>query len=155
MGIRESVKKRKNEIIHVSILLNSLDYFIELVFIARERVENEEEKEERYIYRLIAVHHSRILKDERYNTSVEAKDAFVEQFQYKAWVTNTKPSWSNFNEPLETALEGILSASVNPPGFKNCASDFLNVTDKKMPDIIDVFENDTVTEVADRNITYH
>ena len=73
----------------ISLLINSVYYFIETVFIL-ETAEG---------YRLIAIHQDKICTDKTYKTPRGAKIAYRKLFGYKAWEGGVIPNWSPFYPP--------------------------------------------------------
>jgi hypothetical protein len=79
----------------ITLLQNSIYYFIECVFILIE--ENN--------YRLIALHHRQVLLDKYYKTLKGSKIAFAKFFKEKAWEKNVKPEWTPYYPPDKDWLE--------------------------------------------------
>ena len=78
----------------ISLLLNSVYFFIETVFIL----------ETSDGYRLIAIHKDKLLTDETYKTYKTpkgAKIAFIQFFGEKAFEKGVKPNWTPFYPPDE------------------------------------------------------
>lgn len=75
--------------IQISLLVNSIYYFIESVFIMAV---NEG-------YRLVAIHQGRLLTDEIYKTPRGARIAFLKFYGNKAWRNGVKAQWSRFYPP--------------------------------------------------------
>jgi len=73
----------------ISLLINTVCYFLETVFIMS--IENG--------YRLIVVHRGKVWTDEIYNTFEEAKSAFLNKYDEKAWKKGITPKWSHFYPP--------------------------------------------------------
>lgn len=82
-------QQQREEPIKVSMLINSIFYFLESVFIMT--VEDG--------FRLVVIHHGYLLTDETYKTPKGAKIAFLKFWSYKAWEENVKPQWSHFYPP--------------------------------------------------------
>jgi len=78
-----------NEETTISILINSTYYFIEYVFILRTKNK----------YRLVALHHCRVLLDQSYPSERGCRIAFAKLFKDKAWDETIKPEWSPFYDP--------------------------------------------------------
>jgi hypothetical protein len=78
----------KNDVT-ISMLINSIYYFIECVFILRSKNK----------YRLVALQHSRVLMDKEYPTENGCRIAFARFFKNKAWDETIKPEWSHFYDP--------------------------------------------------------
>ena len=85
----------KGDPIKVSLLINSVYFFIESVLIL-ETAEG---------YRLLAIHQGRLITDETYKTSKGAKIAFLKFFGYKAWDEGVKPQWTPFYPPEQPWLD--------------------------------------------------
>jgi hypothetical protein len=79
----------------ITLLQNSIYYFIECVFILIE--ENN--------YRLVALHNRRVLLDKSYKTLRGSKIAFSKFFQEKAWKQNIKPEWTHYYPPDKDWLD--------------------------------------------------
>jgi len=75
----------------ISLLINSIYFFIETVFIL-ETADG---------YRLLAIHRNNVLRDETYKTARGAKIAYLKFFAYKAWEEGVKPQWTPFYPPEE------------------------------------------------------
>lgn len=73
----------------VSLLENSIYYFLECVFI--EQKEN--------TYRLVVTHQKHVLTDLSYQTIRGARIAFTKLYRNKAWKEGIKPMWSPFYQP--------------------------------------------------------
>ena len=84
-------KGEEKKIRRISLLVNSVYFFIETVFIL-ETPDG---------YRLIAIHNNKLLLDNTYKTPGGAKIAFVKFFAYKAWEEGVKTNWTAFYPPLE------------------------------------------------------
>jgi hypothetical protein len=87
--------KHDNDHVHgqrekrVSVLENSIYYFLECVFI-----EKREGK-----YRLVVTHQKHVLTDLLYDTTRGARIAFTKFYRDKAWKEGIKPIWSPFYQP--------------------------------------------------------
>lgn len=75
--------------IQISLLVNSIYYFIESVFIMAVNKG----------YRLVAIHQGRLLTDEIYKTARGARIAFLKLYGNKAWRNGVKAEWSRFYPP--------------------------------------------------------
>lgn len=73
----------------VSLLVNSIYYFIECVFILKYPAH----------FRLVALHRGHVLVDQNYRTFKGAKIAFTRMYRYKAWREGVDPEWSPFYSP--------------------------------------------------------
>ncbi len=73
----------------ISILINSVYFFIEFVFILRFHDH----------YRLVVLHRRKVLTDARYRTLKGARIAFSRMFRRKSWKEGTKAQWSPFYNP--------------------------------------------------------
>ncbi|MCU0286901.1 MAG: hypothetical protein MUF15_10940 [Acidobacteria bacterium] len=87
--LNEKSMKNNESTIQISLLVNSIYFFIESVFIIS--VDGG--------YRLIAIHQGRLLTDETYKTSRGARIAFSKFYGYKAWKDGIKAQWSRFYSP--------------------------------------------------------
>lgn len=75
--------------VQISRLINSIYYFIEIVFILK--------KDDKF--RLIALHDRRVLTNSTYQTLIGAKIAFSKLYQDKAWKEDVKAEWTDFYTP--------------------------------------------------------
>jgi len=73
----------------ISMLINSVYYFIDCVYILRSTGK----------YRLVALHQSTVLHDQYYPSDDECKIAFEKLFKEKAWKEEIQPDWSHFYDP--------------------------------------------------------
>lgn len=73
----------------MSLLINSVYYFIECVFILSLP----------HRYRLVVLHNGRVLTDACYETLRGAKIAFSKLYGHKAWTDGVKAQWSHFYDP--------------------------------------------------------
>ena len=91
----------------ISLLINAICYFLETVLIMVNKDE----------YRLIVVHRGNVWTDEIYKTFEEAKSAFFNKYNKKAWKEGVRPNWSHFFPPttkwLKKKLEPMLWCAVN------------------------------------------
>lgn len=71
----------------VSVLTNSIHYFLGSVFILRESDS----------YRLVVLHNGRLLVDESYKTAKSCKIAFSRFYGSRLWKMGAKPCWSPFH----------------------------------------------------------
>jgi hypothetical protein len=95
------LRQQEEKPARISLLINSVYYFIESVFIAETSAG----------YRLCVIHHSAVLADEMYKTLKGAKIGFARRFGYKAWQEGVKPDWSPFYPPGKTWLKEKLQYS--------------------------------------------
>ena len=84
-----------NEETSISMLINSICYFIECAFILRSKNN----------YRLVVLQHSRVLLDMNYPTNRGCRIAFGKIFKDRAWDERVTPSWSHFYNPDKDWLE--------------------------------------------------
>lgn len=75
--------------IRISLLINSIYYFIESVFIITVKEG----------YRLVVIHQGRLLTDEIYKTARGARIGFLKRYGNKAWRDGVKADWSRFYPP--------------------------------------------------------
>ena len=87
--IQHKLRKAEEKIVNLCILINSIYYFIEYVFI----IANENS------YQLIVMHRGRILVNKSYRTAKAAKIAFAKMYSQKAWQKGVKADWSHFYNP--------------------------------------------------------
>ena len=73
----------------ISMLINSVYYFIECVFILRSNGK----------YRLVVLHYGKVLLDKYYSTDKGCRIAFQKIFKDRAWDEEIKPQWSPFYDP--------------------------------------------------------
>ena len=79
----------------ISMLINSIYYFIECVFILRAQNK----------YRLVVLQHSRVLLDQDYPSERGCRIAFTRLFKEKAWDETIKAEWSHFYDPDKEWLQ--------------------------------------------------
>ena len=79
----------------ISILINSIHYFIDCVFILQTKDK----------FRLVALQHSKVLFDKYYLTLTGCRIAFTKLFKDKAWGEEITPNWSHFYDPDKHWLE--------------------------------------------------
>ena len=75
--------------VKVSLLINSIYYFIESVFIMAVKDG----------YRLVVMHRGRLLTDRTYKSVKGARIAFLKLYGYKAWREGARAEWSIFYPP--------------------------------------------------------
>ncbi|UCH95564.1 MAG: hypothetical protein JSV88_01615 [Candidatus Aminicenantes bacterium] len=73
----------------ISRLLNSIYYFLDCVFIILSEGD----------YRLVILHHDKVIMDAHYNTLRGAKIAFAKFFREMAWAEDVQPQWSHLYHP--------------------------------------------------------
>jgi hypothetical protein len=73
----------------ISRLLNSIYYFLDCVFILLT------EKD----YRLVILHHDKVVMDSQYKTLRGAKIAYAKFFNENAWAEGVQPQWSQVYQP--------------------------------------------------------
>jgi hypothetical protein len=83
----------------ISILSNSIHYFIECVYIIKSKCK----------YRLVVLHNNRVLCDQYYSTLRGCRIAFDKMFRGKAWTKKVKADWSHFYDPDKRWLAEKLS----------------------------------------------
>jgi len=84
-------KEEDKKIRRISLLVNSVFFFIETVFIL----------ETMNGYRLIVIHQRKLVTDKTYKTPNGAKIAFMKFFAYKRWEEGVKAQWTPFYPPDE------------------------------------------------------
>ena len=89
MGNFNSEDREKTGTTTISLLINSVYYFIECVFIL-SLCDG---------YRLVALHNGRVLTDASYESLKGARIAFTKLYSDKAWRRGTKAQWSHFYDP--------------------------------------------------------
>ncbi|MCP5046934.1 MAG: hypothetical protein GY940_07160 [bacterium] len=99
MGQKSGRMKQK---IEISLLSNSIFYFIERVYIQKIPLDDEGK---RFNFRLIVIHQATVLTDQLYETCRGAKIAFAKFYQHKTWEKGVKPDWSYFYDPADTFFE--------------------------------------------------
>ncbi|UCH95153.1 MAG: hypothetical protein JSV88_33590 [Candidatus Aminicenantes bacterium] len=106
-GIRQEMKGEEQP--EISMLINSVHYFIDCVYIRREKNN----------YRLVALHNRRVLWDKQYPTLKGCKIAFQKQFKEKAWQEGVKAEWSPFYPPdkvwLGKKYKHLVTGLLSPP----------------------------------------
>ena len=94
------VKGRKDrKLIEISLLVNSLCYFLEIVFIPGVKEG----------YRLVVIRERKLLTDKIYKTIKDAREAFLKRYGKYAWRDSVKPYWSLFCPPIKGWLDKNLS----------------------------------------------
>jgi hypothetical protein len=89
------LRQQKEETVRISLLINSVYYFIESVFIAETSAG----------YRLSVTHHGAVLTDEIYKTLKGARIGFTKRYGHKAWEEGVKPHWTPFYPPEKKWLK--------------------------------------------------
>jgi len=84
-----------NEDITISLLINSVHYFIQCVYIIHSKNK----------YRLVALHNRRVLINQDYSTEKGCRIAFGRVFKDRAWDKRVTPFWSQFYNPDKKWLE--------------------------------------------------
>ena len=79
----------------ISILISSVYYFLDFVFIMAERD----------CFRLVVIHNRRLLTYKKYKTVKSAKIGFSRLYSHKAWKEGLKPNWSVFYNPTTEWLD--------------------------------------------------
>lgn len=101
VGLNVVLEQEEEESIKISLLLNSIYYFIESVFIMAVKEG----------YRLVVMHRGRLLTDQTYKTVKGARIAFLKLYGYKAWREGARAEWSIFYPPepqwLNEKFQGI------------------------------------------------
>ena len=94
---KQDIRRENNtgEISMISILTNSVYYFIDCVFIAKSKNK----------YRLVALQHRKVLFDKHYPSIKKCKIAFDEMFREKAWSEEVNAEWSRFYDPDKRWLD--------------------------------------------------
>lgn len=95
LNVELQQEQGQGEPIKVALLVNSVYFFIESVFIL-ETPDG---------YRLLAIHQGKLLADETYKTPKGAKIAFLKFFGYKAWEEGVKTQWTPFYPPEQPWLD--------------------------------------------------
>jgi hypothetical protein len=91
--IRQEINTEEKPVI--SRLINSVYFFIDCVYILKSKDK----------YRLVALHHRRVLCDKDYSTLRGCRIAFDKIFKDKAWRSKVKADWSHFYDPDKRWLE--------------------------------------------------
>ncbi|MDQ1350081.1 MAG: hypothetical protein QG657_382, partial [Acidobacteriota bacterium] len=91
--------QRNREPIWISLLINSIYYFIDTVFIMVVRGG----------YRLMVIHKRKLLTDKKYRTLRGARIGFVKLWGEKAYRDDVMPLWSNFYDPVHRWIDKKLS----------------------------------------------
>ena len=82
-----SGKGAKKEI-KISVLQNSVYYFLQHVFIITAKDDS----------RLVVIHNNRLLTDNHYKTLKGARIAFQKKYKHKPWKNGVKARWSYFRQ---------------------------------------------------------
>jgi len=83
------------EDITISLLINSIHYFIECAYIIQSKNK----------YRLVVLQHQRVLIDQYYSTEKGCRIAYGRVFKDRAWDKRVTPFWSPFYNPDKKWLE--------------------------------------------------
>jgi phosphomevalonate kinase len=86
----EGLDREAEKPIQISSLLNSIYYFIEMVFIMTVKDG----------YRLIAIQQKKLLTDKIYKTAGGARAAFLRRYEKNAWRADVTADWSHFYTPI-------------------------------------------------------
>jgi hypothetical protein len=73
----------------ISILISSIYYFLDFVFIITEGG----------CFRLVVIHNKKLLTNRAYKSVKAARAAFTRLYDEKAWKEDIKPNWSVFYRP--------------------------------------------------------
>lgn len=92
---QEQTAIRQEHPMTISMLINSVYFFIECVFILDFHDH----------YRLVALHKGKVLIDASYKTLKGARIAFAKLYGEKAWSEEIKAQWSHFYDPDTRWLE--------------------------------------------------
>lgn len=95
VNVNVELLQSRNTPTRISLLINSVYFFIESVFIM----------ETARGYRLLAIHQGRLITDQTYKTPKGAKIAFLKFFGYKAWEEGVKTRWTPFYPPEQPWLD--------------------------------------------------
>lgn len=87
--LKTRLELKRDERFMISILTNSVCYFMETVLIAMEDGE----------YRLLAIHQGKLYTDHKYKTARGARIAFLKLWGYRAWQEDIQAIWSHFYPP--------------------------------------------------------
>ncbi len=82
-------KSKETGVSEISILINSIYFFIECVFILHLPGR----------YRLVAIHNGNVLIDNFYKTTRGARIAFTKLYSDRSWKEGVRPQWSDFYDP--------------------------------------------------------
>jgi len=93
--ITQQTATRQDKPVEISVLINSIYYFLSHVFILH--IDGK--------YRLVVLLNNRLLCDRVYNTGKGAKIAFTKLYQEKAWDENVKATWTIFYPPNKPWLD--------------------------------------------------
>jgi hypothetical protein len=86
----EGLDREDEKPINISILINSIYYFFEMVFIMTVKDG----------YRLIVIQQKKLLIDKIYKTAGVARIAFLKRYGNNAWRADVTANWSRFNTPI-------------------------------------------------------
>jgi hypothetical protein len=86
----------REEVFKISLLTNTIDYFLGSVFIIKSGS----------CYRLVVMHNGRVLVDEKYRTARGGKIAFYRFYRDRAWKLGVRPRWSPFFNPDVEFIDG-------------------------------------------------
>ena len=88
--------------VEISLLTNSIYYFLQCVFIIKEGEE----------FRLVVIHNNRVRTDKQFDSLRGARIAFTKLYDELAWEENVKAQWSHFYPPDAKWLEDKVKPSV-------------------------------------------
>jgi len=89
------INPEENEDITISLLINSVHYFIQCAYIIQSKNK----------YRLVVLHNGRVLIDQDYSTEKGCRIAFGKIYKDRAWDKSVTPFWSLFYDPDKEWLE--------------------------------------------------
>lgn len=96
VNINESMQERQKMMIRtkkdmkaISVLVNSVKYFLEHAFI----IDYDD------YYRLLVIHRWKLLTDRCYKTLKGARVAFIKMYSSRSWKDEDIPEWSHFYNP--------------------------------------------------------
>lgn len=92
--------QKEQEEVRVSMLVNSIYYFLEFAFILDHGDH----------FRLVVLHRRRLLVHDSYQTARGARIAFSKIFRNKAWRKETRAEWSHFYSPEALWLKDKMEA---------------------------------------------
>ncbi|MDQ1353820.1 MAG: hypothetical protein QG657_4127 [Acidobacteriota bacterium] len=95
LKLNVELEQKAESPVRISLLINSIYYFIESVFIMTVKEG----------YRLVIIHQCRLLTDEIYKTARGARIAFAKRYGNKAWRVGVKAEWSRFYPPERNWLD--------------------------------------------------
>jgi hypothetical protein len=108
VGMGENPIMKNGKKTSISLLINSIYYFLNCVFIMEQT-----EIEKSYRFRLIVIHNNRLIYDDYFKSIKGAKIAFQKRFCDRAWRENVKAEWRHVDDPDQPWLDEKLQTKAH------------------------------------------